>query len=172
MCLLKLASVVEQAPPPPPPPCATWEEMLKSVPSLCLPSLSGKSMPLDTFDTPIGRPIWTHQVRVPDPPQVRLPHRFQVATWGAPPPKMETWKENPSLGAMNGENWLLVTVEPVDVQDFRKITHHYRGMYKICVKILKKKREMSTYQPVEVQDLMKTIHHSSREVFGHSRSRS
>ena len=43
---------------------------------------------------------------------------------------------------MNGENWPLVTdepvefeKEPVEVQDFRKITHHFRRIYIIYPQI-------------------------------------
>ena len=46
---------------------------------------------------------------------------------------------------MNGENRLLVTDEPVEfekqpveVQDFRKITDHLRGIYTIYLKLIKK----------------------------------
>jgi hypothetical protein len=32
---------------------------------------------------------------------------------------------------MTGYRWLLVIDEPVEVQDFRKITDHFRGIYGI-----------------------------------------
>ena len=38
---------------------------------------------------------------------------------------------------MNGENRPLVTDEPVEVQDLKKITNHFRGMYEICLKLIK-----------------------------------
>ena len=40
------------------------------------------------------------------------------------------------LDPMNRENWPLVVDEPVEVQDFRKITHHIRGIYGIYLKLL------------------------------------
>ena len=33
---------------------------------------------------------------------------------------------------------------PVEVQDFRKFTDHFRGIYRIYIKVLKKTRKMST----------------------------
>jgi hypothetical protein len=33
---------------------------------------------------------------------------------------------------MNGDNRLLVTDEPVELQDLRKITRNFREVYKIC----------------------------------------
>jgi hypothetical protein len=37
---------------------------------------------------------------------------------------------------MNGEIWLLVTDEPVEVQDFRKITYQFRGICRIYLQLL------------------------------------
>jgi hypothetical protein len=38
----------------------------------------------------------------------------------------------------------LVTDEPVEVQDFRRITDHFRGIYGIYLKLMQKTRRMST----------------------------
>ena len=53
--------------------------------------------------------------------------------------------------AMTGENRQLVTDEPVEfrkqpveVQDYRKITDHFRGIYRIYPNSMKKNRRMST----------------------------
>ena len=44
--------------------------------------------------------------------------------------------------SMMGENRLLVTNEPVEVhQDFRKITDHFRGIYRIYPNLIKEKPE-------------------------------
>jgi hypothetical protein len=48
-----------------------------------------------------------------------------------------------ALGSMIGENWQLATYEPVEfekqplveVQDFRIITDHFRGIYEIYFKL-------------------------------------
>jgi hypothetical protein len=37
---------------------------------------------------------------------------------------------------MIGENQQLVTDEPVEVQDFRRLTNHFRGIYGICLKLI------------------------------------
>jgi hypothetical protein len=54
-------------------------------------------------------------------------------------------------GAMIGENWQLVTDEPVEfeklpveVQDCRNITDHFRGIYRIYSNLIKENRRMST----------------------------
>ena len=39
---------------------------------------------------------------------------------------------------MNGENWLLVTYELVEVQDPRKITDRFRGIYETYLELSKK----------------------------------
>ena len=60
---------------------------------------------------------------------------------------------------MNGENWLLVTDEPiefekwlVEVQDFMTITDHFRGIYIINPNLIKKNWKMSTVQPVGLEN--------------------
>ena len=47
---------------------------------------------------------------------------------------------------MNGENWLLVTYElvefeklPVEIQNFREFTDHFRGIYRRYLKLTMKK---------------------------------
>jgi hypothetical protein len=37
-----------------------------------------------------------------------------------------------------GENWPLVTDVPVEVQDIRKNSHYFRGIYGLCLKLMKK----------------------------------
>ena len=44
--------------------------------------------------------------------------------------------------AMIGENWQLVTNEPVEVEDYRKITDHFRGIYRIYPNLTKENRRM------------------------------
>ena len=39
-----------------------------------------------------------------------------------------------NLESMIGKNRRLVTDEPVEVQDFRKLTDHFIGIYRICLK--------------------------------------
>ena len=52
--------------------------------------------------------------------------------------------EYPRLGSMIVENWQLVTNEPVDfekepveVRDYRKITNHFRGIYRTFPNLMK-----------------------------------
>ena len=54
-------------------------------------------------------------------------------------------------------NWLSLTNNAVEVQDFRKSTDHFRGIYGIYLKLIK-----------EDQNIPSNVW----EVFGHSRSRS
>ena len=49
-----------------------------------------------------------------------------------------------SLKLMIGENWQLVTNEPVEVQDCRKITHRFQRIYRIYPNLIKENRRMST----------------------------
>ena len=43
---------------------------------------------------------------------------------------------------MIGENQQLVIDEPVEVQECRKITDQFRGIHKICPKLIKKNRRI------------------------------
>ena len=43
--------------------------------------------------------------------------------------------------AMSGKNRLLVTDELVEVQDFKKTTDHFRGIYGMYLKLIKEKIE-------------------------------
>ena len=61
---------------------------------------------------------------------------------------------------MIGENWQLVTDEPVEfeklpveVQDRKKITDHFRGIYKIYPNSIKENRRMSTCNLLDLQIL-------------------
>jgi hypothetical protein len=63
-------------------------------------------------------------------------------------------------GAMIGENRQLVTNEPVEfqkkpveVQDCRKITDHFRGIYRIYPNFIKEIRRMSTCNRLDFQTL-------------------
>jgi hypothetical protein len=49
--------------------------------------------------------------------------------------------DNISLGAMNRENRLLVTNEPVEAQDSRTTTDRFRRIYRIHLKLNKEKAE-------------------------------
>ena len=55
--------------------------------------------------------------------------------------------------SMVGENRQLVTDEPVEVQDCRKITDHSRGMYRIYPNLIKENRRMSTCNRLDLQTL-------------------
>ena len=44
---------------------------------------------------------------------------------------------------MSGENRPLVTDEPVEVQDFSKITDHVTEIYRMYLKLVKKNRKMT-----------------------------
>ena len=61
---------------------------------------------------------------------------------------------------MTGENWQIVTNEPVEfekqpveVQDIRKITDHSRGIYKIYSNMIKETRRISTCNRLDLQTL-------------------
>ena len=61
---------------------------------------------------------------------------------------------------MIGENWPLVTNElvelekwPVEVQDRRNITDHFRGIYRIYPYLIKERQRMSTCNRVDLQTL-------------------
>ena len=55
---------------------------------------------------------------------------------------------------MIGENMqLLVTDKPVEIQNCRKITDQFRGMYRIYPNLLKESRRMSTYDWLDLQTL-------------------
>ena len=60
--------------------------------------------------------------------------------------------------AMIGKNWQLVTDEPVkfenepvEVQNCKKITHHFRGIYRIYPNFMKENRRMSTCNRLDLQ---------------------
>ena len=55
------------------------------------------------------------------------------------------------LHPMIGENQQLVTNEPVEVQDCRKITDHFRGIYRIYPHLIKESRRMSTCNRLNLQ---------------------
>ena len=61
---------------------------------------------------------------------------------------------------MIGENRQLVTDEPVEfekqpveVQDCRKFTDHFRGIYRICPNLIKENWRLSTYNRLDLQTL-------------------
>ena len=54
---------------------------------------------------------------------------------------------------MKGENRLLVTDEPVEVQDSRKTTDHFRGIYEIYLKFFKKIQKITTYNRLDLNTL-------------------
>ena len=62
--------------------------------------------------------------------------------------------------SMHGENWPLVTNElvefeksPVEVQDFKKITNHSRGIYWTYLWLMKENRKMSTCKWSDMETL-------------------
>ena len=61
---------------------------------------------------------------------------------------------------MNGENWLLVTDKPaefekqaVEVQDFRRITHHFTGIYRIYLKSIRKNPKVTAWNRLDLGTL-------------------
>ena len=59
---------------------------------------------------------------------------------------------------LNEENQSLVTDElvefekkPVEVQDFRRITHCFRETYKIYPKIIKRNQKIATYNRLDLE---------------------
>ena len=54
---------------------------------------------------------------------------------------------------MIGENRQLVTDEPVEVQDCRKITGHFRGIYRIYPNLIKENPRISTCNRLDLQTL-------------------
>ena len=69
------------------------------------------------------------------------------------------------LMAMNGEDQPLVTnepvkldKEPVKVQDFMKITNHFRRNYEIHFKLIKKNRKTSTCSQLNLEILHLILH--------------
>ena len=55
--------------------------------------------------------------------------------------------------ALSGENWQLVIDEPVEVQDFKRITDRFRGIYKIYLKWIKLNWKMSTCNRLDLESL-------------------
>lgn len=51
--------------------------------------------------------------------------------------------------AMNGENQPLVTDEPIEGEDFKKIIDHFKGTYRINFKLMKKNQKRSTCTRLE-----------------------
>ena len=65
---------------------------------------------------------------------------------------MRLWHEHwLYIVSMIGENRQLVTNEPVEVQDCRKITDHFRGIYRIYSNLIKENQRMSTYNQLDLQ---------------------
>ena len=54
---------------------------------------------------------------------------------------------------MIGENWQLVTHEPVEVADCRKIVVHFSGIFRIYPNLIKENRMMSTWNWLDLQTL-------------------
>ena len=55
--------------------------------------------------------------------------------------------------SMNGENGLQVTNEPIEVQDFRKIIDHLRGVYGIYLKLIQKNQKITTCNHLDLKSL-------------------
>ena len=65
---------------------------------------------------------------------------------------------------MSGKNWRLVAVEPVEfeklpveVQDWRKFTDHFRGIYRIYIQLMKKNRKLSTCNRLDLKTLARIL---------------
>ena len=56
-------------------------------------------------------------------------------------------------GSIIGENQQLVTNEPVEVEDCRKITNHFRGIYSVYPKFTKGNQRVSTCHRLDLQTL-------------------
>ena len=54
---------------------------------------------------------------------------------------------------MIGENRQLITDEPVEVQDCKKITDHFRGIHGIYPNLIKENWRMSTCNRLDLQTL-------------------
>ena len=54
---------------------------------------------------------------------------------------------------MNGESRQLVTDEPVEVQDCRKITDRFRGIYRVYLNLIKENWRISTCNRLDLQIL-------------------
>ena len=54
---------------------------------------------------------------------------------------------------MVGENQQLVTDEPVEIQDYRKITDCFKGIYKAYPNLIKENQRMSTCNRLDLQTL-------------------
>ena len=59
----------------------------------------------------------------------------------------------PQINPMIRENRQLVEDGPVEVQECRKITDHFRGIYGICPNLIKGNRRMSTCNRLDLQTL-------------------
>ena len=57
------------------------------------------------------------------------------------------------LQPMIEENQQLITNDPVEVQDCRKLTDHFRGIYRIYLTLMKENRRMSTCHRLDLQTL-------------------
>ena len=77
-------------------PNIAWEQRFKPFCSFGFPPLSGKNILATDSDIPTACATWTQQVRAPDPPKERSPHRFQLATPGCAPPLSLLLKDNPT----------------------------------------------------------------------------
>ena len=55
--------------------------------------------------------------------------------------------------SMNGENGLQVTNEPIEVQNFRKIIDHLRGVYGIYLKLIQKNQKITTCNHLDLKSL-------------------
>jgi hypothetical protein len=73
-------------------------------------------------------------------------HMTSHYTWGS----LTTLHD---FGAMIGKNRRLVTDEPVEVQECRRITDHFRGSYRIYPKLIKENRRMSTCNRLDLETL-------------------
>ena len=51
------------------------------------------------------------------------------------------------------ENWQLVVDKPVEVQDCKKFTDHFKGIYRIYPNLIKENRKMSTCHRLDLQIL-------------------
>ena len=63
---------------------------------------------------------------------------------------------------MNMENRLLVTDQPVEVQDYRKLTDQFRENYGIYFKLIKKNRKIATWNWLDLVNTRFWIDHAQK----------
>jgi hypothetical protein len=79
-------------------------------------------------------------------------NRLDLQTLGSKPIMLKNLPDHCSH-LMIGKNRQLVIDEPVEVQHYKKITDHFRGIYRIYPNVIKENRRMSTCNRLDLQTL-------------------